>query len=57
VLLATPPSKRARWSIVTTGNRIEGAGRGADEEIGGDVVVGEGLKHADLDGAEAAAAG
>jgi hypothetical protein len=42
---ARPPRRRSR------------SGGGADEEVGSDVVRGEGLEHADLDGPEAAAAG
>ena len=37
--------------------RIEGTGGGPDQQVGADAVVGERLEHADLDGAEAAAAG
>jgi hypothetical protein len=36
---------------------VHRSGGGADEEVGSDVVRGEGLEHADLDGPEAAAAG
>ena len=36
---------------------VEGAGRGPDQQVGAESVIGERLEHADLDCAEAAAAG